>query len=766
MKKLGLALIVIVAAAAGVWFYAQKRMKAEPPRNVILITIDTLRADHLGAYGYGPAQTPNIDRMAGEGAQFLQATATTPLTLPAHSSIMTGDYPTTHGVRDNGGFYLDDKWQTLAETMRGGGFATGGFISAFVLDRRWGIAQGFDEYFDHFELSKFKLASLDSVQRRGDETMNHAIDWLSKKKNGRFFAWIHLYDPHTPYDPPEPFRSEFIGQRYGLYDGEIAYTDSLIGRLNSFLQENGLDRTTMIVLTADHGESLGDHEESAHGFFIYDATTHVPLIIHLPNAAPVKVAEQVRSVDLYPTICDAVGLKPPSMEGVSLLPLVRGEKLDRHLEAYSESYYARFHYGWSELKSIRTASYKFIQAPRPEFYRVSEDRNESDNLYGSEAKKAEPFRDSVRRVSLQEHAAPTARPVDEDSLEKLQALGYIGSFTSTASLTEGQTLPDPKDKIRLYNEIKRAQGDSAEGKTDEAMAALQRVLSEDPNILEAHITIGNLQFKKNDTAGARNSFQAALKVNPDSAGAIFGLAFSYEKEQNWNAASAGFERLLQMDARDSKALFHLGDIALAQEKFEEALGFFRKAVDKDPEQAVSINRLGTCLLEINRYDEALKEFRKALEMNDRLPNAHFNSALVYESHGDLDMAIHEYKKELELYPETYPAHFNLGRIYRQKGDRDLERSELDLCIKTKPEFGVAYLYLAKNWMDTGKDLHGAKDLAEQGIARTKDQENLTFGHFVLADLYNRLGQPERAEDEARRARELQKSMAPAKRAPA
>ena len=759
MKKLGLGLIVILIAAAGIWFYLAQKNKAEPPRNVILITIDTLRADHLGAYGYGLAQTPNIDRMAAEGAQFLQATATTPLTLPAHSSIMTGVYPTAHGVRDNGGFYLDSKWQTLAETMKAGGFATGGFVSAFVLDRRWGIAQGFDEYFDHFELSKFKLVSLDSVQRRGDETMNQAIGWISKKKDGRFFAWIHLYDPHTPYDPPEPFRSEFIGRPYGLYDGEIAFTDSLIGKLNDFLKQNNLDRTTMIVLTADHGESLGDHNESAHGFFIYDSTTHVPLIIHLPNMEPRKISDQVRSVDLYPTICDAVGLKPPKIEGVSLLPLVRTGKLDRRLEAYSESYFPKFHYGWSELKAIRTTSYKYIEAPRPEFYRLPEDTTESNNLYGSESKKAEPFRESIKAISAHENSSPTAapRPVDEDSLEKLQALGYIGSFTSSASTNSGQPLPDPKDKIRLYNAIKRAQGDSAEGNTDEAMAALQRVLAEDPGILEAHLTVGNLLLKKNDIAGARNSFQAALKIDPNSAAANFGMAFSYEKEENWDAARTGFERVLQIDSRDSKALFHLGDIALAQKKFDDALLVFRQAVEKDPEQATSRTRLGVSLLEMKRYNEALQEFQKALQLNDRIPNAHFNSALVFEERNDFDAAVQEYKKELSLFPEAYPAHFNLSRIYRKRGDLDAERGELDLCIKTQPDFGVAYLYLAKNWMDSGRDLQGAKDLAEQGIAKTKDNENLTFGHFLLADLYNRLGQEDRAMDHVRRAQELQKS---------
>lgn len=733
--------------------------KAGPPQNVILVTIDTLRADHLGCYGYGPAQTGNIDRLAGESAVFENATSAVPLTLPAHSSIMTGVYPPAHGVRDNGGYYLDDKWLTLAEFLKGKGFATGGFISAFVLDRRWGIAQGFDEYYDHFELSKFKMISLDSVQRRGDETLGHALDWIDHNKQRRFFAWIHFYDPHTPYDPPEPFHSQFNHPPYGLYDGEIAYTDTLIGRLRDELEKQNLMSTTLLVVTGDHGESLGDHGESGHGFFIYDSTTRVPLLIRMPGQTHRQVREQVRSIDLYPTICDALGFQPPSaVEGLSLVPLVDGKSLPETLSAYSESYYARFHYGWSELKSLRTQEYKYISAPTAEFYRLSEDSRETNNLYRAADQRIAMFESQLKQLLAGFAAPQKPRPVDDESLEKLQALGYIGSGSNMAE-EAGGVLADPKSKIDLYNKVKLAQWKSAEGKNEESMADLQFVLSQDPRILEAQLVLGNLYMKKKQYKEARNTFQKALDVDPQYPSAIFGIAQSYELESNWSAAKAGFERLLALDPRDSKAHFHLGDIALAQKNYDDALSHFQKATDLDATQATAHNRLGASLLEMKQYDRAEQEFRKALTLNDRIPNAHFNSGLLREDRGDNAGAIAEYRKELELFPETYPAHFNLGRIYRKQGDLEGERNELRTCVQQKPDYGIAYLYLAKNLMDGNGDLHEAESLAQRGLAsKDLDPEQVVFGHYLLADLYNRLGRARDAQAQAGIASQLEKKL--------
>lgn len=758
MKRLIPVFILIAAViAAAVYYRKQEQIKQTPPRNVMLITIDTLRADHVGCYGYPHDTTPNIDSWAEKGAIFTNATSTVPLTLPSHSSIMTGQYPFAHGVRDNGGFYLGDKWKTLAEVLKGAGFNTGGFISAFVLDRRWGIAQGFDEYFDNFELSKYKMLSLDSVQRRGDETLSHALAWLDRNKSSRFFAWIHFYDPHTPYDPPEPFKSEFGREGpYGLYDGEIAFSDNLIGRIHDYLVKNKLLDQTLVVLMSDHGESLGEHEESTHGFFIYDATTHIPLIIWKPGAEPQRIKEQVRSIDIYSTICDAVGVKPGQPgPSTSLMPFVEGRTLPEKLLAYSESYYPKFHYGWSELKALRTPEYKFIDAPERELYRLSQDSRERENIYPTDRKRAAVFEVTLGQLVKAHAEVVGPRAVDSDSLEKLQALGYIGSSVAIPANPNEQPA-DPKDKIRLYNLIKIAQGLSAEDKDQEAMDKIHQVMVEDPRILEAHLILGNLYTKKKQYDLARESFQNALKLNPDYAGAIFALAKAYEDQEQWDAARAGFERLQKVDPRDPKSYYHLGEISISVKDFPKALSYFEKVIELEPTQGISHNRLGACYLEMKDYDHAEKEFRKALDLNSRMPNAHFNLALIYEARGDLVKATNEYQKELEIYPEAYPAHFNLSRLYHSQGDVPHERAELEQCIQKSPDFGLAYLYLAKSLMDSNEDLMRAKTLSEEGIKRTLEKGQAPFGHYILADIYNRLGKPADAMEQVRQAKSLER----------
>jgi len=286
--------------------------------NLLVITLDTTRADRLGAYGWHPSATPELDRLAAEGVLFERASAPAPLTLPAHASLFTSKYPPAHGVRDNGGFFLDERETTLAERLKAAGLKTGGFVGAYVLDRRWGIAQGFDFYFDDFDPSKFEMPSLADVERPGNEVADRALEWLQSVKGSRFFGWIHFYDAHSPYSPPEPYRTRFADRPYV---GEIAFVDSQIGRIRAFLeQEHLLDRTIIVVL-GDHGESLGDHGEGTHGFFVYESVLHVPLIVRAPydRLKSRRVADLVRSIDVTPTVLDLLGLPAAqSIEGRTL----------------------------------------------------------------------------------------------------------------------------------------------------------------------------------------------------------------------------------------------------------------------------------------------------------------------------------------------------------------------------------------------------------------------------------------------------------------
>ena len=358
MRRAG-SLFLIIATLASAWlFLARPRsirswFAPQAPKNLLLVSIDTLRADHLGCFGYAAAQTPRLDALARSGLRFARATTVMPLTLPAHASLLTGTFPAWHGVRDNGGFYLDDDQVTLAETLRDKGFRTGGFVSSFVLDHRWGIAQGFERFFDDFDLEKFGDApGMDVIQRPGSETVDQALSWLSADRERPFFAWVHLYDPHTPYEAPEPFRSRFPATMIGAYDAEIATTDAQLGRLLDALELEGRLDDTLVVVTGDHGEMLGEHGEQTHGFFIYDAATHIPVIVSGPGVPAREVPDQIRIVDLMPTALELLKIATPEqVQGVSLMPLARGEHLS--LVAQSESWYPRYHYGWSELISLQ-----------------------------------------------------------------------------------------------------------------------------------------------------------------------------------------------------------------------------------------------------------------------------------------------------------------------------------------------------------------------------------------------------------------------------
>jgi arylsulfatase A-like enzyme/Tfp pilus assembly protein PilF len=734
--------------------------------NIVLFTIDTLRADHLECYGCDKVKTPRINRLAAEGTLFQNVISTTPLTLPAHSSIFTGTYPLFHGVRDNGGFYLDPKSITLAEVLKDSGYKTGAFVGAFVLDSRWGVDQGFDYYFDNFDLTKYKIVSLDTVQRRGDEVLEEARNWVSRNAQEKFFAWIHLYDPHTPYDPPEPYKTGYKGGPYSLYDGEIAYVDELIGGFLDFLQAQGVAGRTLIVLTADHGESLGEHRESAHGFFIYDAAVRVPLIIRLPGSAGGsgrEVRRQVQSIDIMPTLLDLIRDEIPlAVQGHSLVPFLQGRQGKEPDSAYSETFFPRFHYGWSELRSLRQGRFKFIDAPRPELFDVSVDPGELQNLIyekaslGHEMKKE--LDELIGRYSAPEQEVAGPQNIDHDSLVKLQALGYIGAFHGSPVQKPGRDLADPKDKIDLYNEIKLTQFLVTEENLDQAEAKIRAVLEKDPTILEARYLAGNIYSKQKKYDQAVQEFKSALEVNPDYYEAVFGLALVYKETGRYDEAILGFRRLIDLDPKDTKPYFHLTDVYQDKGDLQNALQSIRTAVEIDPESRFMRNKLGALLLELKRYDEAEKEIRTALEVEKSQPllNAHFNLALIHEVRGEYDAAVEEYRNEQETAPYNYRPDFNLGLLRLKEKQLDAAEEEFRSCLSKNENFAPAYVFLAKVLMDEGKDLSEAAAFALKGLSLGLDRETEMLGHFVLADIYSRLGEAEKSGRHGETARRLQR----------
>jgi arylsulfatase A-like enzyme len=447
MRRHRSAWLLITAAAVSAGFLWRATARPFRPLNVVIITLDTTRADRLPAYGFMDTVMPAIDELAREGVVFDQAMSVAPLTLPAHTSLFTGLFPPTHGVRDNADEALAARHTTLAEVLQARGFRTGAFVGSIVLGADRGLAQGFDRYSGvdtgRPEPGAFGPAAR---QRRADEVVSDAIDWLDAVADARFLLWAHLYDPHRPYDPPEPYRSAY----YDAYIGEIAFADSRIGRLLGALDDRHLLERTMVIVAADHGESLGDHGEPDHGVFLYDSVLRVPLIIRTPGISSGRVGAVVRLTDVMPTVLDLLGVPAPDMEGVSLVDLLNGRRNTLDLEAYSESEYPR-RLGCGPLRALRDGRFKLIDGPRPELYDLERDPFEQRNIYDERRETAAAMMRRLQSLGrggtaagAQLSAGPTLIP--GPLTEALAALGYVGSRATRTPATS-EPLPDAKDCI-------------------------------------------------------------------------------------------------------------------------------------------------------------------------------------------------------------------------------------------------------------------------------------------------------------------------------
>jgi arylsulfatase A-like enzyme/Tfp pilus assembly protein PilF len=731
--------------------------------NVLVVSLDTTRADRIHAYGFQDIQTPVLDSLASEGVLFLQAATTAPLTLPAHTTIFTSRVPPAHGVRDNGGFFVDPAETTLAERLREAGFRTGAFVGAYVLDSKWGLDQGFDTYFDDFDLTKYRAISLGAIQRPANEVVDKALEWLNGVAGERFFGWVHLYDPHTPYEPPEPYRSQYAGRPYL---GEIAFTDSQVGRLVDFLRGRGLLDRTVIVVVGDHGESLDDHGEASHGFFIYESVVRVPLIIRapLPGARGRQVADVVRTLDIAPTIAELLELpRAAADEGVSLVPLMRGETPELGLETYSESMYPLYHYGWSDLRALRSGRFKLIAAPRPELYDLEQDPGERRNLF--EERRQLGDRMLARLVELEAGFAKSERPknepdVDPEARARLAALGYIGSFIATAPPDASRSgLADPKDKIRVFNLISKARDISKDEKRfDEVVGMLKQVVGEDPNVIDAWFMLGNVHTRANRQEQAIEYFKRVLALKPDDEMATVNMANAYRQIGKDEEALVGYRRFLQLDPKNAQVRYEIAQILIDHGELNEAAAQLNEALRIDPKMAAARNALGVVALKSGNAAQAEREIRAAIAQRPDVRLAHFNLALIAEERRDHRTAIEEYLKEIEQHPSSYKAIFNLGRLYGEMGQREAQITAYREAIAANPMFAEGHLYLAKLLLDLDRDLPEAARLAARGVELRPRSPYAPLGHYVMADVYSRQGQPAKAAREAARGRRLERQL--------
>jgi arylsulfatase A-like enzyme/tetratricopeptide (TPR) repeat protein len=658
--------------------------------NILIITVDTLRADRVGCYGYPGGLTTNVDAVANEGIIFEHGIAQVPLTLPSHVAIFTGTYPFYNGVQDFTAQPLSDRFRTLAESLKANGYTTGAIVSSFVLDRSWGLARGFDTYDDAFAGQEFLEKNIGLVERRAQESVDNAVGWLETHSDHSFFLWLHLYDPHSPYDPPEPFRSRFANQ---LYNGEIAYADSQLGRLFAWLRRapNNLYDNTLIVFLSDHGESLGEHGEKEHGFFIYDSTVRVPLIVKPPQGKhlpPQRVSTAVETVQVSPTVLEMVGVEDAiqkQFQAPSLLPLMTGKPHGPERAAYSETFYPANSFGWSPLRGMQTDHYHFIEAPKQELYEHLADPSETNNVGAKDTGIVTNLRAQLNQL-LASYPPPATSPggnasattASPEVLEKLRSLGYVAYRAPAAPNSK---LADPKDKVQVFQDILRATDQIQLGNFGAARALLASVQQTEPLLYlipfllgeaashsaqwkEAEIQFGraaalNPGFEQarlglaralglqGKIAPARDLIRMLLSTNPQNFRAWFLLA-QIEALGDPKSSREALDRVIAIQPNFAPAYRDRGLLSVREQTYVRASEDLSRAVAMGLHDMVTYNSLGICYSRMNRLDDAVENYRRAIAADPRFAQAHLNLGFAYERMNQPDLKKKEYAEACRL----------------------------------------------------------------------------------------------------------------------
>lgn len=662
---LGIAAAVAVAGG-GIYFAGRGPGKSGVKRdgrlNVLLVTLDTTRADRLGCYGYIGGKTPNLDALAAAGVLFQNVYAQVPLTLPSHCSIMTGLTPLSHGVHNNGGYVLSLERTTLAEMLKARGFRTAAFVASFSVDSRFGLDQGFDVYDDSFEAGQaFKPVN---SERRADAVAALFSAWLDGQAGEPFFAWVHFFDPHLPYRPPAPYDREFAGNPY---DGEVAFMDEAVGTVVAKLREKNLLGRTLVVLAGDHGEAFGEKVETGHGVFLYDQTLKVPLIMCAPGhlAGGRVVPSRVRLTDIVPTVLDMVGLPVPGqVEGESLVPLAGGKK-GRDRETYIETFYPRENYGWSELVGLVSGDWKYIRAPKPELYNLRTDPAETRNEAGSAGGTAADLGRKLEGLVMKSAgvAAGPGRALTAEEQERLRSLGYVnfsggGAASSTA---------DPKDKLDVLKLAQLAEGFELEGRYAEAKDAYARLLELVPDSPASYVNLALSEARLQKFDEAIATLRLGTERMPDSAVLRVRLGHTYLVTGRPAEALASMDRVIALEPRNVDAYTAAASALDALGRKAEARRYLEKAIAVEPENKFLRTSLAMNLASAGNVGQAIEVY-KALVADypgDQVLRQHLGVA--YGVAGDYADAIASFKQAIALNP-TPTAYLNIAVASKRAGD--------------------------------------------------------------------------------------------------
>lgn len=627
--------------------------------NILLITIDTLRSDRLSCYSSEHINTPNIDRLAANGTLFSRAFAHTTTTLPSHANILLGTTPLYHGVHDNFNFIVDEQMTTLAEYLQNSGYSTGAFVGAYPLDARFGLNQGFQTYDDDYGRSHG--INFYTPERPAENVVNRALTWLDKQSTP-WFLWIHCYDPHTPYNPPEPYQTKYAEN---LYNGEVVYIDDMMGKFFSYLNNKNIREKTAIIFTGDHGESLGEHGEETHAFLAYNSTLWIPLIISSPGIKPNSVVQTVAHIDIFPTICDILQIKKPAfLQGRSLLPAMRGKKL-KTKPIFFESLYPYYNRGWAPIKGYIKETVKFMDTPIYETYDLEKDFQELNNIFKlSTLKKHKDYLDNLIKEMMIPDSAKPKRTFNRKAAEKLQSLGYISGYNVNQKKTFGPS-DDVKTLLPFHYQTEEAWELYQKGNVSRAVEILEKIIAEQNNVDMAYKRLAGIYSETGKMEAALQTLEKGLEQFPAS----YEIYIDYLKTLN----NAGKFKEIILEASEPGYL----------------------EVDFDPE---FWNVLGLAYANSGALDKAIEAFEKSLSLDNNFPEllnnigkAYHSQAIKTKSRALLNKASEMFKKAIEIDPSYPKPYTSMGNLYRSMGNMEAAIRFWESALKVAPnDSGALY----------------------------------------------------------------------------
>ncbi|MBN1270958.1 MAG: sulfatase-like hydrolase/transferase [Candidatus Aminicenantes bacterium] len=673
-RKIFLRFVLLFSPFLFFFFFIQAVLYSSPKQdtslNLLLITIDTLRADRLGCYGSKAVKTPHIDSLAAEGILFNRAFAHTSTTLPSHTNIMTGATPLYHGVHDNSNFIVSEDLLTLAEHLKRFGYSTGAVIGAYPLDVRFGLNQGFDFYDDDYGNQNFQNPIY--VERRAEHVVETALEWMSSQKKP-WFLWIHCFDPHFPYESPEPFKEEFKDKPY---NGEVSYVDFSLGKLFVYLKNKNVFEKTVIIFTSDHGESLGEHGELTHGYFAYNTSIWVPLIIRIPGSEVRQIDQTVSHIDIFPTVCDILRIeKPAFLQGSSLFPMIQGKRMTEK-PVYFESLYPYYSRGWAPIRGYISGKEKYISSPIPELYNLDTDFDEHNNLADrTELGGYQSKLDSIISNQSQPERKAIQR-MDRETLKKLESLGYV-SNRQVGPKENSTPDDDVKTLLPYHNRSFEAFDLYRAGKGDEAVRLLRKIITEKEDLDSAYLNLAKIFKETGEMKNALEVLGVALDNLPSSY-EVFITYISYLLQAGqYDQVLKIFEKKEYHRMRFDPEIWNSAGVAYMNKGYsEKAIAAFRKAVSLDNDYPAAYNNLGNVYFFDSRKNKnptsfqlALNNYKKAIELDPDYAMAYNGLGGAYLLGGHIEGAIFCLEKALELDPDLDYALYNLGHAYLRNGDK-------------------------------------------------------------------------------------------------